>query len=62
MGVRRAGDGTPQSFLLTPKLLPELPFSPAVTVLQIMNGPSVPEVATGYKAVRLPLPPPLSIP
>lgn len=30
--------GTPQCFLLTPKLLPGLPFNEAVTVLQIMNG------------------------
>jgi len=47
--VRAAtGEGTPQAFLLTPKLLPELPFSPAVTVLQIMNGPHIAGVATGF--------------
>lgn len=33
--------GTPQCFLLTPKLLPDLPFSKDVTVLQIMNGSHV---------------------
>ncbi|KAL6755030.1 hypothetical protein V8C86DRAFT_1768711, partial [Haematococcus lacustris] len=30
--------GTPQCFLLTPKLLPGLPFTPEITVLTIMNG------------------------
>eukprot|EP00198_Chlamydomonas_reinhardtii_P001035 XP_001690370.1 structural maintenance of chromosomes protein 5B [Chlamydomonas reinhardtii] len=33
---------TPQCFLLTPKLLSDLVYSGDVTVLQIMNGPSVP--------------------
>lgn len=42
------GEGTPQSFLLTPKLLPGLPFSPAVTVLQIMNGYKIADVAEGF--------------
>lgn len=42
------GEGTPQSFLLTPKLLPGLPFSSAVTVLQIMNGYKIADVACGY--------------
>ena len=37
-----------QCFLLTPKLLPDLPFSPAVTVLQIMNGPHIAEIAKNY--------------
>lgn len=40
---------TPQCFLLTPKLLPDLPFSEDVTVLQIMNGVHIGEVANGYK-------------
>jgi chromosome segregation ATPase len=31
--------GTPQCFLLTPKLLPDLPYSDSVTVLQVVNGP-----------------------
>ena len=39
---------TPQCFLLTPKLLPELPFSREVTVLQIMNGPAIHDVARGF--------------
>jgi len=30
---------TPQCFLLTPKLLPNLPFSEDVKVLNIFNGP-----------------------
>jgi hypothetical protein len=36
-----AGEGTPQCFLLTPKLLPDLPFTHSVNVLQIMNGPHI---------------------
>ncbi|GAX85392.1 hypothetical protein CEUSTIGMA_g12808.t1 [Chlamydomonas eustigma] len=32
---------TPQCFLLTPKLLPGLHYQPAITVLQIMNGPHI---------------------
>jgi len=39
---------TPQCFLLTPKLLPDLPFSDDVTVLQIMNGLHISAVANGY--------------
>ena len=39
---------TPQCFLLTPKLLPYLPFSDDVTVLQIMNGLHISAVANGY--------------
>ena len=45
-------EGTPQCFLLTPKLLPNLPFSPDVTVLQIMNGPLLKDIARSYKPVR----------
>ena len=33
--------GTPQCFLLTPKLLPQLSFTPQCTVLQILNGPTL---------------------
>ena len=33
--------GTPQCFLLTPKLLPQLGFTPQCTVLQILNGPTL---------------------
>jgi len=36
---------TPQCFLLTPKLLPDLPFSEDVRVLNIFNGPWVQDVA-----------------
>ncbi|KAG1681379.1 hypothetical protein FOA52_007427 [Chlamydomonas sp. UWO 241] len=32
---------TPQCFLLTPKLLPGLHFTPDITILQIMNGPHI---------------------
>lgn len=43
---------TPQCFLLTPKLLPNLDYSDEVTVLQIMNGPYVDEVANNFSMVR----------
>jgi len=32
---------TPQCFLLTPKLLPGLPMGDGITILNIMNGPSI---------------------
>jgi len=45
---------TPQCFLLTPKLLPGLPFGPDVTVLSIFNGLHVaPEAAAGLTRERL---------
>ncbi len=34
-------EGTPQCFLLTPKLLPDLPFGPNITVLNIFNGAQI---------------------
>lgn len=37
-------EGTPQCFLLTPKLLPDLPFTPDITVLNIFNGPQIDSV------------------
>ena len=40
----RRRPGTPQCFLLTPKLLPDLPFTRDVTVLQIMNGNNISDV------------------
>ncbi|PSC71853.1 Structural maintenance of chromosomes 5 [Micractinium conductrix] len=40
--------GTPQCFLLTPKLLPDLPMTRDVTVLQIMNGVHIKEVASRF--------------
>ncbi|KAL4856314.1 Structural maintenance of chromosomes protein 5 [Chlorella vulgaris] len=43
------GDGTPQCFLLTPKLLPNLPFTRDVSVLQIMNGGHIKDVAVDFK-------------
>lgn len=48
--------GTPQCFLLTPKLLPDLPFKEAVRILDIMNGPEIKSVANNFNLVR-PLPP-----
>jgi hypothetical protein len=41
---------TPQCFLLTPKLLPQLEYSSAVTILNIMNGPRTATVARGWKS------------
>ena len=35
---------TPQCFLLTPKLLPSLPFNEMVTIINIMNGPHIERV------------------
>ena len=43
---------TPQCFLLTPKLLPNLPFTEHVTLLEIYNGALVSGVARGFKKVR----------
>lgn len=43
--VRTASEeGTPQCFLLTPKLLPNLPYGPSVTVQNIFSGPLVEKV------------------
>ncbi len=42
--------GTPQCFLLTPKLLPQLDYSQDVTVLVIFNGPYVGAVAKGFSS------------
>ena len=39
--------GTPQCFLLTPKLLPDLPYSDSVTVLQVVNGPLASSAVAG---------------
>lgn len=44
---------TPQCFLLTPKLLPDLPYSREVTILQIMNGPHIKDVASGFSMVSI---------
>ena len=43
--------GTPQCFLLTPKLLPDLPFQEAVRVLDIMNGPEMKSIANNFNLV-----------
>lgn len=46
-------EGTPQCFLLTPKLLPDLPFASEVRTLLIMNGHHIAEVASGYSEAQL---------
>ncbi|GAQ80931.1 Structural maintenance of chromosome protein SMC5/Spr18 [Klebsormidium nitens] len=40
---------TPQCFLLTPKLLPDLDYSPECTILNIMNGPWLGDTAKKWK-------------
>ena len=47
-------EGTPQCFLLTPKLLPDLPFTRDVTVLQIMNGSHIKDVSARWPSWALP--------
>ena len=44
---------TPQCFLLTPKLLPNLEYNDHVTLLEIYNGALVASVAKQYKKVGL---------
>jgi chromosome segregation ATPase len=48
LGDAATAPDTPQCFLLTPKLLPDLPFSSKVTVLQIFNGTLIKEVAQSF--------------
>ena len=43
---------TPQCFLLTPKLLPNLTYNEHVTLLEIYNGALVTNVARGFNKVR----------
>eukprot|EP00775_Hariotina_reticulata_P010125 gene10125-10283_t len=40
-------EGTPQCFLLTPKLLPDLPFTQDITVLNIFNGAMIDQAVAG---------------
>ncbi|CAL5041228.1 unnamed protein product [Urochloa decumbens] len=49
--VRAASQiNTPQCFLLTPKLLPDLEYSDACSILDIMNGPWIEEPAKVWSA------------
>ena len=42
--VRSASvQGTPQAFLLTPKLLPDLEYNPQIRILEIFNGCNIEE-------------------
>ncbi|XP_078148221.1 structural maintenance of chromosomes 5 [Carex rostrata] len=41
---------TPQCFLLTPKLLPDLDYSDACSVLNIMNGPWIDQASKAWSA------------
>ncbi|KAL3130540.1 hypothetical protein ABBQ38_008351 [Trebouxia sp. C0009 RCD-2024] len=45
--------GTPQCFLLTPKLLPALPFTAAVQVLQIWNGPTIKQLVGSFDQAKV---------
>lgn len=48
--VRAASQlNTPQCFLLTPKLLPNLEYTEACTILNIMNGPYIDDAAEKWK-------------
>jgi chromosome segregation ATPase len=48
--VRAASQlNTPQCFLLTPKLLPNLEYTEACTILNVMNGPYIEEAASVWK-------------
>lgn len=49
MVLSACAPGTPQCFLLTPKLLPQLEYTPEVTVLCIFNGPWIRPVARGFQ-------------
>ena len=54
-------DSTPQTFLLTPKLLNNLQYTEDCTVLCIFNGPWIAEVAKKWRALQealQPVPPP----
>ena len=54
-------DSTPQTFLLTPKLLNNLKYTEDCTVLCIFNGPWIAEVAKKWRALQealQPVPPP----
>ncbi|VAH23974.1 unnamed protein product [Triticum turgidum subsp. durum] len=49
--VRAASQlNTPQCFLLTPKLLPDLEYSDACSILNIMNGPWIEKPAHAWRA------------
>uniref|UniRef100_A0ACD5XP21 Uncharacterized protein n=1 Tax=Avena sativa TaxID=4498 RepID=A0ACD5XP21_AVESA len=49
--VRAASQlNTPQCFLLTPKLLPDLEYSDACSILNIMNGPWIEKAAQAWSA------------
>ena len=47
--------GTPQCFLLTPKLLPALPFSKDCCVLQVVKGPHM-QLALPFTKARAAVP------
>ena len=47
--------GTPQCFMFTPKLLPDLPYTPDVMPMLILNGAHMAEVSSAFAgAVRNP--------
>ena len=54
LSIAAGRPGTPQCFLLTPKLLNDLPFSPEVKVLSIVNGPHLQNVQRPFSRVGSP--------
>ena len=43
--------GTPQCFMFTPKLLPDLPYTPDVMPMLILNGSHIADVTQGFRGV-----------
>ena len=65
LSIAAGRPGTPQCFLLTPKLLNDLPFSAEVTILSIVNGPNLQNVRRPFSKVRpagSPYPAPSNLP
>ena len=52
LSIAAGRPGTPQCFLLTPKLLNDLPYSPEVKILAIVNGPNLQNVARPFSKAR----------
>ncbi|KAK9813986.1 hypothetical protein WJX73_007994 [Symbiochloris irregularis] len=53
LSIAAGRPGTPQCFMLTPKLLNNLPFSPEVKVLSIFNGPHLQKVERPFSKAQL---------
>lgn len=53
LSIAAGRPGTPQCFMLTPKLLNNLPYSPEVKVLSIVNGPHLQRVGMPFNKVGM---------